>query len=526
MAYRVLGVLLAVAAVTGGMAAGWYGWENHRGNRLWEQTRRGLEARGEVLDAKPFIPPLVPDDQNLAFAPLFARLYQYKVDPKTGLLTFQPAGRTHVSETTDALPYGKEGTGGTVRPALPNWIAGHALDLAALQRYYRARPDFPRSPQPQTPAEDVRLALTRFDPLLDELARAAAERPLGRFPVNWTQQPASMIYLPEDNLVQVIVSTLRLRATAFLALGRSDDALRDVTLGLRLMRTCEAEPVLIANLVDVTCVALLMQPVWEGLAAHRWNAAQLATLQGELSRINLIRDFARSCRAERALFMVPLIDDLERARNLDEVVNMMQMTNDLTDNAGAASRFLAQLMHLFPSGWFAEAKAVTCRLDQRDILDVIRPDEHRILAHAADMGAAEISHLPMAASTFVARIVLPAGTSVSVKIAGGQAFVDEAVVACALERYSLERHAYPETLAAMVPDLIDRVPPDVIDGAPMRYARTPEGSYRLWEVGWNGVDEGGKIVLEAGSTKPDVRQGDWVWRYEAVPGGDNSPKGR
>ena len=514
MAYRILGVLLAVAAVTGGMVGGWYAWENYKGNRLWEQTRRELEAKGEVLDAKAFIPPMVADDQNLAFAPLFVRLYQYKVDPATGLVTFQRAGSTHVSETMDALPYGKAGVGQKIRPSLPNWISGHALDLAALQQYYRARPDFPRSPQPQTPAEDVRLALTRFDPLLDELARAAAERPLGRFPVNWTQQPASMIYLPEDNMVQVFVSTLRLRATVFLALGRSEDALRDITMGLRLMRTCEAEPMLIANLVDVTCNALLMQPIWEGLAAHRWNAAQLATLQGELSRIDVIRDFAHSCRAERAIFMVPLIDDLERARNLSEIVNMMQMTGD----PGASPRFLALLMHLFPGGWFAEAKVVTCRLDQRDILDVIRPDEHRILAQAVNAGAEEVSHLPVAASTLIARIVLPVSASVSVKIAGGQAFVDEAAVACALERYALEQGGYPETLDALVPGWINRVTPDVIDGAPMRYARTPEGSYRLWEVGWNGVDEGGKIVLETGSTKPDIRRGDWVWQYAVVPG--------
>src|SRR5262249_19157968 len=34
-----------------------------------------------------------------------------------------------------------------------------------------------------------------------------------------------------------------------------------------------------------------LQPVWEGLMAHRWDETQLASMQRELSRFNLVQDY-------------------------------------------------------------------------------------------------------------------------------------------------------------------------------------------------------------------------------------------
>src|SRR5437660_12041071 len=46
-----------------------YGEENWRGRRAWNKYRRELEARGEQLDYKAFIPPAVPDAQNFGAIP-------------------------------------------------------------------------------------------------------------------------------------------------------------------------------------------------------------------------------------------------------------------------------------------------------------------------------------------------------------------------------------------------------------------------------------------------------------------------
>jgi len=61
--------LLVGTAVVFTSVAAFYSFENWRGKRAWENSRRQLEAKGEVLDWAAYVPPPVPDDQNLFKAP-------------------------------------------------------------------------------------------------------------------------------------------------------------------------------------------------------------------------------------------------------------------------------------------------------------------------------------------------------------------------------------------------------------------------------------------------------------------------
>jgi hypothetical protein len=71
---RWLFVLACLATLTGLF----YAVENWRGKRAWEKCRRELEAKGEVLDWKAFIPASVPDDQNVFKAPKIAEWFVRK----------------------------------------------------------------------------------------------------------------------------------------------------------------------------------------------------------------------------------------------------------------------------------------------------------------------------------------------------------------------------------------------------------------------------------------------------------------
>jgi hypothetical protein len=51
------------------LAAIFYAEENWRGKRAWENCKRELEAKGEILDWDKLIPPPVPNDQNFFKAP-------------------------------------------------------------------------------------------------------------------------------------------------------------------------------------------------------------------------------------------------------------------------------------------------------------------------------------------------------------------------------------------------------------------------------------------------------------------------
>ena len=114
------------------------------------------------------------------------------------------------------------------------------------------------------------------------------------------------------------------------------------------------------------------------------------------------------------------------------------------------------------------------------------------------------------------RVMLPALGAAVKKFAYGQASVDLARTAIALERYRLVHGAFPETLDALAAQFIAQVPHDVIGGQPLKYLRAADGQFVLYSVGWNEQDDGGVVVFKKGETPSvDISQGDWVWRYPA-----------
>jgi hypothetical protein len=80
--------------------------------------------------------------------------------------------------------------------------------------------------------------------------------------------------------------------------------------------------------------------------------------------------------------------------------------------------------------------------------------------------------------------------------------VNQATIACALERFRLANGVYPKTLEQLVPQLLDRVPHDAVSGRPMIYQPGEAGRFILRGVGPNGTDDRKKQVSD-----------DWLWTY-------------
>jgi len=98
------------------------------------------------------------------------------------------------------------------------------------------------------------------------------------------------------------------------------------------------------------------------------------------------------------------------------------------------------------------------------------------------------------------------------KFAQSQVWVDEAQIACGLERYHLAHNGYPSTLNALVPETIAELPHDIINGQPYRYHLNPDGTFLLYSVGWNQTDDGGKTAYKPDAPSlMDPEHGDWVW---------------
>jgi hypothetical protein len=107
------------------------------------------------------------------------------------------------------------------------------------------------------------------------------------------------------------------------------------------------------------------------------------------------------------------------------------------------------------------------------------------------------------------------------KLARAEVARNVVVTAIALKRYKLRHHQFPATLDELTPDLLKTVPIDCMDGQPLRYRPNNDGTFLLYSVGENGVDDGGNPSLEKGVTSSSFfwqndHALDWVWPQPAT----------
>jgi tetratricopeptide (TPR) repeat protein len=491
-------VLFAVACLVT-LVALFYAEEDLRGKWAWEKFKHEWEAKGEHFDLVSLAPAPVPDDQNFAMAPVVATTYSQMLDRNGHQI--RPRDTSIVNRLE--MPIDAMVPGGLQAPATGSWQAAVRTDLAAWQAYYRKAPAFTNAfaipAQSQSPAADVLLALSKYDPVIEELRQAARLR-YSRFPLEYDADDPAAVLLPHLARFKGCAKVLQLRAIAELQLGQTEKALDDVNLSLRLVEAVRTEPILISHLVRIAVVNITLQPVWEGLADHRWSDEQLRALDQELSKLDFLLDYGLSMRGE-VTFSSGVVDYLRRTGNLGAI-------SDGSDNSPDAGR----ISRLIPSGWFYQNQ-LRCERFMFQWYVPLADQEQRIISptsvRRADAAlASEISHRnPF---NVIEGMFIPALSGAIRKFALGQVNVDLARVACALERYRIAHGSYPESLALLAPQWMETIPHDVINGQPLHYERTPDGRFLLYSVGWNETDDGGKVAL--GKNGLDIQQGDWVWQ--------------
>ena len=194
-------------------------------------------------------------------------------------------------------------------------------------------------------------------------------------------------------------------------------------------------------------------------------------------------------------------------------MDLLDMGSD--SNRGPFERmFGSALFHLVPGGWFDQNKASVGRMHLDLILPAVNPEARQVSPAKVDEMASTLDQRLRQRSpyNFFAALLLPALTKASTRAAQGQAAVDLARVACALERHRLARGQYPEMLDALAPQFIAKIPHDVINGQPFKYRRMDDGAFKLYSVGWNEKDDGGTVALNKDQRSVNWKEGDWVWQ--------------
>jgi hypothetical protein len=469
--------------------------ENWRGKRAWEEYRHAAEARGERLDWADYITN-VPDDQNFAKAPIFARLYGRQWDEK--------------SYSEDPLQMSYTRNDGGPNEGYGNWSRARLSHLEFLQDYYRhpatnVAGDFPRALQPQTPAADVLLGLSKYDSAIEGW-RAATRRQFSQFGItNVSDGRAFSLMLEYFAAFKRCAQVLQLRTIAELADNQAAKALNDEKLLLALPDKLQQEPMFIAHLVSMAINSIAIEPVYEGLVQHRWNDAQLADLESTLAAKDFLADFQTTMHGDLA-FAIASLENQRITRQYKIVV----------DDGPRNSKTVTVSLRFMPAAFFYQTELAFARMHEQFILPLVDVT-NRVVSPAAVRQTEttlnnEFKHVWL--YQIEATMTSPALIKAVRKFAQIQSSLDLAQVACALERYRLAYGGYPETLDVLASQYIEKLPHDIINGQPLHYRRTDGGNYILYSVGWNEKDDGGQVVLNK-SGMVDRDKGDWVWNSAA-----------
>ena len=470
--WRTLRRILVALAVLATLVAIFYTEENWRGKRAWAKTKSELEAKGVVLDWNACIPPPVPDEQNFFKA---SKMQEW----------FVGRGGSDLSKRLQSKNADLTSSVG----AATNLIATTETARTYLAWSDQFKPDF----------DLINQALKRPDARMD-----------GDYSVPY------QIPIPNFIAVRALAQVLAQRARCHMLVGEPEMALDDLTFLNDSRRMLEGAPThepmtLVAAMINVAVVGLYANTVSNCLEYGLWKEPELAALQKQCEEINVLPIVTSSFHREQVATAFT-VETTPPAKLADLFSGTSFPSNGKPSLAGRL-RLLKNPLYVFlkfgPRGWVYQNMVTGTELSQKefDCVDVSNQTiSPRVLKDAGDEMARKFRR--WSPDSFIVSIAVPNFIKAWQTTAHNQTLAEQLEIACALERYRLAHGEYPETLDALIPQFIAKLPHDIIDGQPLHYRRTNDREFLLYSVGWNEKDDGG-----VPGTLSDPSQGDWVWQY-------------
>ncbi len=489
--------------------------ENWLGARALKVAVHQVLASGASMDPASVIPPSIPDEENFFSSPFFKPLFDTEQVTDAGSIFGRktvwrdPAGKERLANLRVLV----DGKGAKVVPN-GSWRVGRFYDLREWQQRWRKAVQSEGSAEVGEPAAELLQALAKLEPDLGAL-RIAAQRPHARAPLRY--EDAFLMPIDHAGVLRKLGDALHWRVIAQLSIGDAAAAHRDLLLELRLAESVDSEPALISRLVQIATLDRCMEGLWEGLARHQWNDAQLASLDAALGRFDQLAGIQRAFHGERVLYAGAAMDILkERPELVNPLFTINQASGDPQSPLQGPWLGAALWIAKTCGPWsgiidFNRAHMVGINLQT---LATVDPALHRVYPErlAALNAELQVKAGPYNANWILVRMVVPALGSVLERAASAQATLDMARCALAIERYRLRHGHLPQTLGELVPEFLPKVPGDVVSGDPLRYKAASDGTFLLYSVGGNGTDEGGEYREKPGATgRPLWTEGDWVW---------------
>ncbi len=466
--------LTTIFLVLIGFAVGTHLFANWRAEVRWQRYCAAARARGVKLTLAEFAPPEIPDAENFAKIPMLRAIFTGGVQRPMEL----------------PVVNGK-------RPDFGNALKGEPLDWKAWQKFCNDAGWIAEATD--EPTRDVLRGLEHYAPQFTEWSEWRT-RPKCRFTLEFDKGFA--MPLPHLSTFMDASKLFALRMRAHLALRDSVAAYADFREGLQAYRGLAEEPTLISGLVRINALFTILLAVGDGLRDGSWEETELKQIDADLSVLTVWQDYLHAFASEHA------------AGNwmYDQIV---------PSTPWAQADFFAKLGRVSGLTYPAPVMALIPKRVIRD--NQLRANQYfdELSARVSGDGGHYDPDLPTPSDVehltgyldphyfFLCRLALPVFSEVIVRYVHLQTQVDETRVAIALQRFRLVRGSYPETLAELVPDFIAGVPVDTYSREPLIYRRKGDGTFLLYGVGINRMDDSGARDAK----KSEHKQPDDLWHY-------------
>lgn len=450
----------------------YYGYQNWRARRAWVAFNKDLTRQGKSLDVSVWMPKPVTDKDNFARSASFQNLVTRSNLPAKTIELF------------DRLRAGEASSGNY--STVPTGTQWNKQTFAALDAYINWI-----APIRQTSAKPTRknVAMALLEALKPQEAMLRELAVAGRLPSfqTSTNRDAMAVIQParkHTEMLERVHFLFHARACALLEVDRNAEAADDVLTMLELTRLARQIPDAKSTRRVNSMLGRSLQPLWEGLATHKWEASQLTVFQESLQSFNLLSDYTNAIQ-RLALANI----DIWR-----KMPDSPSASVPVSDN----SYMRDPHWKLQPRAWWFDASAQIYQASQVAVRNAdiahnrFRPLDDWDVINGLPVDS-EITHLFQQSYWMGSPINL---------VSFAQTAANQAIAACALERYALAQGQYPDAIAPLVPSLLTKIPTDVVSGRSLFYRTSTNGSYTLYGVGPNELDENGKRSSD-----------DWVWAY-------------
>jgi hypothetical protein len=373
------------------------------------------------------------------------------------------------------------------------------------------------------------------------LLQQITDKPDFDFQINYEPGIADMVftnlYLSESKRA---AQRLETAALCDLRGGDTASAVKNLRAMLAIVKAMRDERLAISELVRIAIAQITVTANWEILQSPNPTDEQLAELQRDWTGLEFIRAEEDALAMERADGEISLTkwqnsnSELQRYFGIGEKVRASLGYPDDNQYIWHKAKLAAQIFMW--RNWWSYPDELRCLKGYEVLVNSARLAETNgsfqiaLQDQAAKLDNLGISKLNDEMDIFISgktdfhsmlsqSIVGLSG--ITRKVMTVEVAKQATVTAVALKRYQLNHGNYPVDLNSLVPEFLPAVPLDPVDGQPLRYRPSADGTFLLYSVGENGKDDGGDPSLEKGVTGSsfywqNAHALDWVWPQPAT----------